>query len=480
MAVARQEQSNVMLYTVITFVGLFIVAAILAAVFYIKSEDWRDQFLTSQQQLEELASARQVQNINTLVGQKEGNLSRVGQLTGYIDKIYKISTGRDLPESSAEVKFSELESKYESILSSIPKDFETAMDTNRPGIFRIVALYNNKTKQKDELNSQLNAQVDSLGSALEIARQGAAEREQSLRTQIRSLQEDANSVQQSYNQLRDLMDKKTAEQVQALMQQRDQALEEKNKSRQESLDLMNKLTLTQNRLQDTVSKLEVLKPRPKEDIAAYKPDGRVIAVDTSSNIVFIDIGINDKVYPGLTFSVYDRNAPIPTDGKGKAEIEVYNVAQNTSTARINKSNRRTPLAEDDIIVNLIWDSTATNRFVVAGEFDFDDDGYIDDDGAAKIKQLIENWGGRVEQAVTIDTDFVILGAQPVLKKKPLLNEIESDPMATEKYETSLKESEKYLEIRSQAKDLFIPVFGLKRFLNFIGYESLAIPAKASS
>ena len=49
MAVARQEQSNVMLYTVITFVGLFIVAAVLAVLFYIRSEDWRNQFLTSQQ-----------------------------------------------------------------------------------------------------------------------------------------------------------------------------------------------------------------------------------------------------------------------------------------------------------------------------------------------------------------------------------------------------------------------------------------------
>ena len=57
MAVARQEQSNVMLYTVITFVGLFIVAAVLAVLFYIKSEDWRNQFLTSQQNQEEFATS---------------------------------------------------------------------------------------------------------------------------------------------------------------------------------------------------------------------------------------------------------------------------------------------------------------------------------------------------------------------------------------------------------------------------------------
>ncbi len=476
MAVARQEQGNVMLYTAITFVGLFIISAILAVIFYIKAEDWRNQFLANQQQLEEIATSSEIQNVNTLIGQKE-SASRVRQLLGYLDKLYIMDTGSQPQETSAEVKLGELETKYKDILANLPKDFASAMDSNSPGMFRVIDIYNNKTAQRDELIGQLKTQNDNLGSDLEMSKKGAGEREQSLLTQIRSIQQDANSVQQSYNQLRDLMDKKATEQVQTLMQQRDQAIEEKNKTKQELLDAMNKLSITQNRLQDTLSKLDVLKPRPKEDIAAYKPDGHVISIDTSSNIAFIDIGNQDKIYPGLTFSVYDRNAPIPTDGTSKAEIEVFNVDKNTAMARIIKSKKRNPPAEGDIIVNLIWDSKATNRFVVAGEFDFNGDDTIDADGAAKIKQLIENWGGRVEDTVTVDTDFVILGVQPELKKKPTLDEIEADPMATEKYEASIKASDKYLEVRNQAKDLFIPVFGLKRFLSFIGYESLAAAAK---
>jgi hypothetical protein len=476
MAVARQEQSNVMLYTAITFVGLFIISAILAVIFYIKAEDWRNQFLANQQQLEEIATSSEMQNVNTLIGQKE-KASRVRQLLGYLDKLYIMDTGSQPQETSAEVKLGELETKYKDILANLPKDFASAMDSNSPGMFRVIDIYNNKTAQRDELIGQLKAQTDNLGSDLEMTKKGAAEREQSLLTQIRSIQQDANSVQQSYNQLRDLMDKKATEQVQTLMQQRDQSIEEKNKTKQELLDAMNKLSITQNRLQDTLSKLDVLKPRPKEDVAAYKPDGHVISIDTSSNIAFIDIGSQDKIYPGLTFSVYDRNAPIPTDGTSKAEIEVFNVDKNTAMARIIKSSKRNPPAEGDIIVNLIWDSKATNRFVVTGEFDFNGDGTTDPDGAAKIKQLIENWGGRVEDTVTVDTDFVILGIQPTLKKKPTLDEIEADPMATEKYETSIKASDKYLEVKNQAKDLFIPVFGLKRFLSFIGYESLAAAVK---
>jgi hypothetical protein len=480
MAVARQAQSNAMLYTVITFVALFIIAAIIAVIFYLRSEDWRNQYLTSQQETSELASQNQVRNIGSLVGQKDRNQSRLGQLLGYIDQLYVMFIGIQPQETSAEVKMAEMQTKYKDVLAKLPQEMTFSADANGPGAISTIESYDNKLKQKQELAEQLTSQLNDLNNEYDLARQGAMQREEELRTQIRTEQEKADSVQQSYNQLRELMDKKATEQVQTLIQQKDEAVEEKNKTKQELQAALSKLTITQNRLEEALSRLEILKPRPKEDIAAYKPDGHIISIETSTNIVFIDIGSEDKVYPGLTFSVYDRNAPVPADGTSKAEIEVFNVDKNTATARINKSSKKNPIAEGDVIINLIWDSKATNRFVVAGEFDYDGDGNIDSDGAAKIKQLIENWGGKVEDVVTIDTDFVVLGAPPQVKKKPTLDEIEADPMANDKYEASLKASEQYQEVKNQAKDLYIPVFGVKRFLSFIGYESLASGTKAKA
>jgi len=481
MALARQTQSSTMLYTVITFVALFIIAAILAVIFYLKSEDWRDQYRTSQRDTAEIASENQVRNIGSLVGQKERNQSRLSQLLGYIDQLYVMFVGIQPQETSAEVKILEMQAKYKDVLAKLPQEMTIsadANDTNGPGAVSIIAGYNNKLKQKQELADQLTSQLADLNSEYDLARQGAVQREEDLRTQIRSEQEKADSVQQSYDQLRELMDKKATEQVQTIMQQRDQAVDEKNKAKQELQAALSKLTITQNRLEEALSRLDVLKPRPKEDIAAYKPDGHIITVDTSANIVFIDIGSEDKIYPGLTFSVYDRNASVTAEDTSKAEIEVFNVDKNTAAARINKSNKKNPVAEGDIIINLIWDSRTVNRFIVAGEFDFNGDGNIDPDGAEKIKQLIENWSGKVEDVVTIDTDFVVLGTAPQVKKKPTLDEIQADPMANEKYEASLRASEQYQEIKNQAKDLYIPVFNLKRFLNFIGYESLAAGTKA--
>ena len=125
------------------------------------------------------------------------------------------------------------------------------------------------------------------------------------------------------------------------------------------------------------------------------------------------------------------------------------------------------------MVNLIWDSRATNSFVVAGDFDFNNDGRIDAVAPKKIRQLIENWGGKVDREVTINTDFVILGTSPKIPEKPSLDDIEIDPMAMDKYEASIKSVAGYQDVKKQAESLYIPIFNLKRFLNFIGYETIA-------
>ncbi len=473
MAVSRQPQSNGMLYTVITFVGLFLLAAILAVVFYLKSEQWRNSYQDSVSELTEVARARELRGLSGIVGVKDRKFSYLGQAVDYFDQSYRILTGSFPSETSVEAKLMSLRSRYSDALVSAGVLLDLSVDSNGPGVFRLLEIYKNKLDQSRQTVIQLTSQLSDLNAEYNLVRQSSSEKERDFLLQIGTEQSKADAVQRSYDELRVLMDKKTTEQVQLLMSQRDDAINEKNRVKQDLLAALTKLNITQRRMQDALSKLDVIKPRPKEDIAAYKPDGKVIALETSSNIVFLNIGSEDKVYPGLTFSVYDRNAPIPTDGKGKAELEVFDVDRNTSVARVMKSAKRNPIMEDDVIVNLIWDSHATNTFVVSGEFDFDGDGVIDSDGSSKVKQLIENWGGRVIRSVTIDTDFVVLGSSPRLLSKPGYDVIASDPMAMDKYEESLASYAAYQEVKTQAKDLYVPVFGIKRFLNFIGYGSMA-------
>ena len=147
-------------------------------------------------------------------------------------------------------------------------------------------------------------------------------------------------------------------------------------------------------------------------------------------------------------------------------------------ARIIRGEAKRPILQGDIIANLIWDSYKINIFAVAGEFDLNGDGIIEPDGKDKIKTLIEKWGGKVTDTISIDTDFLVLGKPPKVGQKPTFRELEVDPLAMEKYEASLRELSHYREVQQQAQALSIPVFNTERFLYFIGYKSRAAQAGA--
>ena len=73
MAAGKSSQSNAMLYTVITFVGLFLLSTVLAVVFYVKFEDERTLRVKDKQKALELASVGEYSNIVKTVGQVKGN-----------------------------------------------------------------------------------------------------------------------------------------------------------------------------------------------------------------------------------------------------------------------------------------------------------------------------------------------------------------------------------------------------------------------
>jgi hypothetical protein len=73
-------------------------------------------------------------------------------------------------------------------------------------------------------------------------------------------------------------------------------------------------------------------------------------------------------------------------------------------------------------------------------------------------------------AISIDTEFLVLGQQPEVLRRPTLEETEIDPRAQTMYEASLARLDRYKELRSQAQTLWIPVFTYERFLYFVGYK----------
>ncbi len=247
----------------------------------------------------------------------------------------------------------------------------------------------------------------------------------------------------------------------------------------DSLLLMQaKLQTAQDSLKQAQDEVAKIEPGPDRGVLAQKPDGKVILVDGKARVVHLNIGSNEHVYPGLTFTVYDRGASVPKDGKGKAENKVFDVSETYSAARIVKPDLKNPILQGDVVANLIWDADRTNVFVITGDFDVDNDGQFDTDGIDKIERLVKKWGGEMTDSISVDTDFLVLGKQPTVLRKPSIEEEEIDPRATARHEASLARLSRYNQLRDQAQSLWIPVFTYEKFLHFVGYNSQVSQAGA--
>jgi hypothetical protein len=351
-------------------------------------------------------------------------------------------------------------------------DIVTA-DPNTTGLIRIVEKLEKRlgNATDSELSTQKN--LADLQKRFDDAAAINQEKEQKLLAEKEKYEEQVNKVAKDYNDLKALLEQTSEQRVKTLMTQLDEEKNNRKMLDQQLLKTEAELKMTEAKVSSVNNELQKVMPPPDSEVAAFKPDGKILLVDNQKKIVHINLGSNDRIYRGLTFAVYDKNAPIPRDGKGKAEIEVFSVEDKISIARIVSSNPKNPIIENDTIANLIWDSTRPNTFVIAGDFDLDGNGEIDFDAVDKLKALIEKWGGKVDDAITIHTDFLLLGNMPEIRKKPTFEETEADPTAMERYENSLKRFERYKGSQNQADKLGAPIFNYERFLYLIGYKTLA-------
>jgi hypothetical protein len=461
-----------MLYTLILFVGLFIAGTTVAVIYYVKFEDQRTITEKAQRDLGEIVSPLELQRIGAIVGARQARKSRLATMVDYLDEVVCLVIGGLPEDTSAEVKVATANRNFNETLTLAQTHIDSnTVDPNTTGLTRIVERL--KTKVDDTV-AELLAKIEDfndLQKQFEDARAETMRKEDMLLAEKEGYRREIDSIKKDYNDLEVFLRQTSEENVQDLMARLNEQRANYDQEHQEKLQIQAQLDMTQDRMKRQEDELRKIVPLPDGEVVAHKSDGKIILVDNPSKVVHLNIGRDDRVYPGLTFTVYDKNMPIPKDGKGKAEIEVFSVEKNISAARIIKSEIKRPIILDDIVANLIWDSDKTNVFVIEGEFDLDGDGKIDKDAADKIKSLIGKWGGKVANAISIETDFLVLGRPPSILIRPTVTELEMDPMAMERYEASRQKRALYGEVQNQAKALLIPVFNYERFLFFIGYKT---------
>jgi hypothetical protein len=212
------------------------------------------------------------------------------------------------------------------------------------------------------------------------------------------------------------------------------------------------------------------------------PDGQVLRVPSGQGVgkdVYIDLGQQDHVMKGLTFEVYDKSEGIPKLGdpsndndlpRGKASIQVISVSPTGSQCRIIAQMPGTTITEGDLIANLIYDKNTTYKFVVYGNFDLDQNGVATPQDAEVIKRLITQWGGQIQPEINVDTDFVVLGKEPVV---PTERPNENDPIALAAYNKAVADADEYAGISLKAREFRLPILNQNRFLYMVGYFEMA-------
>lgn len=476
MAIGKKSSGDSTLYALIAFVALFIVAATVAVVFYLKFEEQRGIADTAQRRLDEIVSPSELQRIGSLVGTDEGpKKTRLKSVLDYLDTAVSLIVPGVPPDTSAEVKVQQAEAKVKETVAEIIKQNPELSDVD-PNSSMLQMTDQLRTVLANTKTSEATAKEDlkTLQDRFDDAMKASLEKEQALLEEKEKFQQQYEKARAGYDELKDLLEKKTDEQVQDLYAKLDEERTGHEETDSQLLRTQAELRTAEERIQRTLKEdVWPIKPPPDVEAKAFEPDGKVLLVDSQSKIVHINLGSNDHVYRGLTFSIYDKNQPIPRDGKGKGEIEVYKAGEDISEARIVRSEKRNPIVVDDIVANLIWDAGQVNTFVIAGDFDLNDDRVNDADGVDKLKGLVKKWGGKVDDNVNVNTDFVVLGTQPVVPPRPTLEQMEIYPDAMDKYDRAVERLNRYKDIQSQAEALWIPILNADRFLYFIGYKTRA-------
>jgi hypothetical protein len=329
-----------------------------------------------------------------------------------------------------------------------------------------------------ELNAALNAKA-STEQALEEALARTQQLQTQTATQLAERDKAVEEAQQMAEAARQELDtaRASSEQVVSTITGESQQRSENFDREAESLEAEIRDQRSQiARLQAQIDILEAQVPKidPTMQIAQLA-DGRVQEVAGSGN-VYINLGEGDAITPGMTFQVFGRNDGVPDPGdfeggeliQGKAEIQVIRVSPGSSEARIVTQTGQ-PVQGGDLIVNLAYDANKSPQFYTFGSFDLDRDGRVSPGDIDIVRQLIRQWGGENSNRLKVDTDFVVLGAEPEIPA----NLDPDNPLDQIEIERIRSLQQQYAEIVTEARELTIPILNQYQFLVMTGYYGQA-------
>ncbi len=181
------------------------------------------------------------------------------------------------------------------------------------------------------------------------------------------------------------------------------------------------LTDANSTLAETVEKkMDELTEYTSLDFA--NPQGKIIRTADGGTTVWINLGRDDGLREGVTFTVIDESTVNTSQAVGKAQLVVTRVIPDhphLSQAKVADYNPRNPIMVEDKVFSPAWRAGRETGFALVGEMDINGD-YKND--IQEVRDLILRSGGKVDAEVdskgavvpnlpgmTPNTRFLVLG-----------------------------------------------------------------------
>jgi len=233
--------------------------------------------------------------------------------------------------------------------------------------------------------------------------------------------------------------------------------------------------------------------REKSEANEYtlgRPSGRVTVVNYADGLVRVNLNRRQGAREQMVFSIFDRDAPgIPTE-RPKAMIELIQVGDRDSIARIDKEKTKEMIGKidprtgrqpstirvGDLIYSPAFNPGEPKRFALLGKIDIDRDGVDDRD---RLRRMIQMAGGviaydlpptgRATGSLDGPTDVYVFDERTPIRNPNVRTEAAVEDNGFEK---------KNADARQRLRDEGVQPMPVQRLLDYLGYTPGIIPPDA--
>lgn len=268
----------------------------------------------------------------------------------------------------------------------------------RPEYTNLLEVYD---EMKEELDWQsqeiarLKTQRDAATNDLQQERDSKEDLRQEKDSQIQDLQGQITREQNAHQE----DNRKNSAEIQRLVDEKGELAQQREEMRH-SFEI--KIAELESLLSERDLRIAKLVKKQEKTLATAAPDGEILYADNLMRRAWIDLGRTHGLTRGLPFDVFQ----IQKGGrrKLKGRIEVLDVEDHlASVSIVQTADTRDPIVKGDFIISPLFDKSEQKVFVLLGEMV--NVMYSHQEMVRKI----EDAGSKVDEKVTVETDYVVAG-----------------------------------------------------------------------